>query len=276
MPGMPFSKLSGSGNDFILIDNRQGVFSAEDLPGLARRLCRRRFSVGADGLVAIEDADTADFRWQFFNADGSSAEMCGNAGRCAARFALEKGIAGARHCFETLAGPVRAEVMGRRVKLEMTPPRDLRSEVDVSLSVGVRRGASIDTGVPHFVLSEENLDSVDVAALGREIRSHPLFSPAGTNVDFISKAGGSDVSLRTYERGVEDETLACGTGAAAGALVGACWWGLASPVSVRTRGGEILIIHFRRRGEGFGEVFLEGDTVWVYDGRCVDELVLST
>ncbi len=272
MPGIPFSKLSGSGNDFILIDNRRGVVSTEDLPGLARALCRRKFAVGADGLVAIEDTDTADFRWQFFNADGSSAEMCGNAGRCAARFALEKGIAGTRHSFATLAGTIRAEVSDRRVKLEMVLPTDLRPEVEIPLSAGTRRGASINTGVPHLVLAEEDLDAVDVTALGREIRNHSLFSPAGTNVNFISKTGESAVSVRTYERGVEDETLACGTGAVAGALIGACWWGLASPISVRTRGGEILIIYFSRQGDRFEEVFLEGDTLWVYDAHCVDEV----
>lgn len=271
MPGIPFSKLNGSGNDFILIDNRGGLVSNRDLPRLTRTLCRRKFSVGADGLIAIEETETADFRWQFFNADGSSAEMCGNGGRCAARFAVERGIAEARHCFETLAGPIRAEVKGRRVKLEMVKPTDLRLEVDIPLRSGMRRGSSINTGVPHVVLAEEDLDSVDVKGLGREIRKHPLFSPAGTNANFISRTGESAVSVRTYERGVEDETMACGTGAVAGALVGACWWGLASPVAVRTQGGEILTIHFSRQVGGFGEVFLEGDTFWVYDAHCVDE-----
>lgn len=272
MPGIPFSKLSGSGNDFILIDNRGGIVSTEDLPRLARTLCRRKFSVGADGLIAIEDTETADFRWQFLNADGSSAEMCGNGGRCAARFAVVKGIAGARHCFETLAGPIRAEVKDRRVKLELVPPTDLRLAVDISLPAGVRRGASVNTGVPHVVLSEEDLEAVDVKVLGREIRSHSLFSPAGTNANFISKTGESSLSVRTYERGVEDETMACGTGAVASALIGACWWGLASPVQVRTTGGEILEIYFSRQGERFEDVFLEGDTVWVYDAHCVDEM----
>ncbi len=272
MPGIPFSKLSGSGNDFILIDNRRGVVPPADLPGLTRTLCRRKFSVGADGLIAIEDAEGADFRWRFFNADGSSAEMCGNGGRCAARFAVEKGIAGARHCFETLAGPIRAEVKGRRVKLEMVLPRDLCLTVDIPLPSGRRRCASVNTGVPHVVLAEEDLEAVDVKSRGREIRNHSLFFPAGTNVNFILRNGQSQISVRTYERGVEDETMACGTGAVAGALVGACWWGLTSPVEVRTRGGEILMVYFSRQGERFEEVFLEGDTLWVYDAHCVDEV----
>jgi diaminopimelate epimerase len=272
VPGISFSKLHGSGNDFILIDNRRGMVSSGDLPRLARTLCRRKFSVGADGLVAIEDTDTADFRWQFFNADGSSAEMCGNAGRCAARFAFEKGIAGESHCFETIAGPIRAEVKGRRVKLEMVLPTELRIPVRIPLPGGSREAGSVNTGVPHVVLWEEDLDYVDVTAVGREIRHHSLFAPAGTNVNFMSRIGESAVSVRTYERGVEDETMACGTGAVAGALIGACRWGLVSPVEVRTRGGESLTVHFSRHGEGrFEEVFLEGDTLWVYDGHRVDE-----
>ncbi len=272
MPGIPFSKLSGSGNDFILVDNRGGIVSTEELPRLARMLCRRKFSVGADGLIAVEDTETADFRWQFFNADGSSAEMCGNGGRCAARFAVVKGIAGVRHSFETLAGPIRAEVKDRRVKLEMVPPTDLHLPVDIPLPAGGRQGASVNTGVPHVVLPEEDLEAVDVKSLGREIRSHSLFSPAGTNVNFISRTGESGISVRTYERGVEDETMACGTGAVASALIGACWWGLVSPVHVRTTGGEILRVYFSRQGERFEDVFLEGDTVWVYDAHCVDEV----
>ena len=271
MPGIPFSKLSGSGNDFILIDNRPGIVASEELPRLARRLCRRKFSVGADGLIAIEEAQAADFRWQFFNADGSSAEMCGNGGRCAARFAVEKGIAGPRLRFETLAGPIRAVVTGRRVKLELVLPTDFRLSIDIPLASATRWGASVNTGVPHVVLSEEDLEAVAVNALGREIRNHSLFAPSGTNVNFVRRTGQQEISIRTYERGVEDETLACGTGAVASALIGACWWEIVPPVAVRTRGGEILTVHFSRQGERFDEVFLEGETFWVYEGRCVDE-----
>ena len=268
----PFMKMSGSGNDFILMDHRKPFLGEERMKAFARKVCRRKVSVGADGLILVEESKKADFRWRFFNADGSSAEMCGNGGRCAARFAVERGVAGPRHCFETLAGPIRAEVKERRVKLEMSLPTDLCLQVDIPLASGLRRGASINTGVPHVVLSVEDLEAVDVRALGREIRNHPLFSPAGTNVNFVSRTGESILSVRTYERGVEDETMACGTGAVAGALIADCWWGLVSPVEVRTTGGEILQIHFSRDGERFEDVFLEGDTVWVYDAHCVDEL----
>lgn len=268
---IPFAKLHGSGNDFILIDNRDGRLAGKDLPGVARVLCRRHFSVGADGLIAIENTDTADFRWRFFNADGSSAEMCGNGGRCAARFAREKGLAGDRLCFETLAGPIRAEVSGRRVKLELIPPAAFQPRVEIPLAAGPREAAFINTGVPHAVLVEEDLDGVEVRALGREIRWHARFQPAGTNVNFVRRIGEGDLAVRTYERGVEDETQACGTGVVACALVCAHRWGLASPLAVHTRGGEVLTVHFVPRGDGFEEVFLEGDTHWVYDGACTEE-----
>jgi len=270
-----FSKLSGSGNDFILVDNREGILAGQDLPGVARALCRRNFSVGADGFIALEKSDRADFRWQFFNADGSSAEMCGNGGRCAARFACETGITGSRLSFETLAGTIRAEVKGRRVKLELPLPRDLRMSVAIPLASGSLEAAFIHTGVPHTVIAVEDLDAAPVSSLGREIRFHPLFAPAGTNVNFIRRLPGAGIGIRTYERGVEDETQACGTGSVAGALVASICWNLSSPVSVSTRGGEVLAVHFSGSGTRQDEVFLEGDTLWVYDGELKEEALLS-
>ncbi len=270
-----FSKLSGSGNDFILVDNRQGELAGLDLADAARRLCRRRFSVGADGFIAIEKADGADFRWQFFNADGSSAEMCGNGGRCAARYACERGIAGPRLVFDTLAGRIRAEVCGRRVKLELPLPKDLRGSLSVPLASGALEGDFLNTGVPHFVIPVEDLEGVEVETLGRQIRFHPMFAPAGTNVDFIRQNGRDGISIRTYERGVEQETLACGTGAVAAVLVASVRWGLPSPVPVVTRGGEILKVHFRGDAAGgIEELFLEGETLWVYDGELAPEAFL--
>jgi diaminopimelate epimerase len=198
--------------------------------------------------------------------------MCGNGGRCAARFAVERGIADSELSFETRAGPIRAVVTGKRVKLQMVLPKDLRLALEIPLASGLRRGASINTGVPHVVLEEEDLEATDVTALGREIRNHSLFAPAGTNANFVQRTGDAEIAVRTYERGVEDETLACGTGAVAGVLVGACWWGLLSPVAARTTGGEMLHVHFSRKGQDFDEVFLEGDAVWVYDAQCVDVL----
>jgi diaminopimelate epimerase len=273
MAGISFSKLSGSGNDFILIDNRDGRVPKERLSETARRLCRRKFSVGADGFIALERSETADFRWQFFNADGSTAEMCGNGGRCAARFAAERGLAGERLCFETLAGTIRAEVRGSRVKLELPPPGAWEPDREIPLDSGSVRASSLHTGVPHAVVCVEDLEAVDVEGLGRRIRFHPLFRPAGTNADFIRRGEGNRILLRTYERGVEAETLACGTGAVAGACVASHRWALQSPVEVLTRGGEVLTVFFSRdpRTGRYGDLFLEGGTLWVYDGTATEE-----
>lgn len=264
---IPFFKMSGSGNDFILIDNRNGRVSGADaeLAPWIRKVCARRLGVGADGLVLVEKpAGDADFRWRFFNADGSVAEMCGNASRCVARFALIHGIAGERSRFETLAGVIHAQVLGERAKVRMTEP----SLPDMGREIATSRGTvtldAVNTGVPHAVMAVEDIDAVDVAGLGREIRFHAAFAPAGTNVNFVAPGPGGAVFCRTYERGVEDETLACGTGCVAVALVRAKRYGTDSPVTVITRSGGRLVIHFRRAGEGFTDVYLEGDARIVY------------
>ena len=265
IPRLPFKKMHGSGNDFILVDNREGLIRPWEAGPLALKLCRRRTDVGADGLILIEEARDADFRWRFHNADGSEAEMCGNGGRCAARFAHLTGICGPEMVFETLAGPIRAQVKGRRVKLELPPPPEPPREMELQLHGRPWRLSSINTGVPHAVLMVDDLDSTPVFDLGRLIRHHPAFAPAGTNVDFVKVEEGR-IAIRTYERGVEGETLACGTGSVAAALVAGLQGLVESPVEVTTWGGEELTVHFRLRGEGIEEVFLEGDTVVVYSG----------
>ncbi len=217
MTKIPFVKMSGSGNDFILIDNREKTLDADRLGDFVPRVCTRKVSVGADGLVLIEPSNRVDFRWRFFNSDGSVAEMCGNAGRCAARFAVLKGIAAERLSFETLAGIIEAEVHGKQVKLQMVQP------FGMELGLGIRMDGQehllhlINTGVPHAVEIVKEARGVDVRDLGRKIRFHPRFQPAGTNANFLQPIDRSPLKVRTYERGVEDETLACGTGAVAGA-----------------------------------------------------------
>lgn len=263
--GIPFSKINGSGNDFLLIDNRQGIMRGADLPSFVGKVCDRSRSLGADGVIFIEKSRRADFRWRFFNADGSRAEMCGNGGRCAARFAVERKIAGRVMGFETDAGLIRAEVSGRRVKLQMTPPRGLA--LSRSLTLGGKKIAYsfLDTGVPHAVLFVQDLEKIDLMGTGRGIRTHRVFAPRGTNVNFV-RVGNGEVRIRTYERGVEGETLACGTGAVAAGILSAFHGHVRPPVRVRTRGGEVLTIHFDTEREGFGEVYLEGDTSWSCDG----------
>jgi diaminopimelate epimerase len=268
MDGYPFWKMSGSGNDFIFMDHREVPWKEWDLPEVARRLCRRRLSVGADGLaVLIPPRDPRhDFAWRFFNADGSEAEMCGNASRCAARFALSKGLAGPVMRFETLAGPIDAEVRGQRALVGMGAPTEIRPEVAVTASGRAVSLVAVHTGVPHVVEFVEDVDAVDVVGMGRAIRHHEAFAPRGTNVNFAQVVDGRTLKVRTYERGVEDETLACGTGAAAAALAAHMGGRVSAPVSVMVRSGRVLGIHFETLGEGYGPVRLEGDAMLIYEG----------
>jgi diaminopimelate epimerase len=270
--GLGFVKMNGSGNDFILVDNRVAKLEPGIMPLLAKGACARGRSVGADGLIILEPSDRVDsawgrvdFLWHFFNADGSSAEMCGNGGRCAARFAFDQGLAGARMVFDTLAGPIRAWVDGASVKLEMVPPRGAYRDLSLETLEGAVTLHGVNTGVPHAVVPVNDLEAAPVQELGRALRFHGHFAPAGTNVNFISVRDG-ELKVRTYERGVEDETLACGTGAVASALVAGSQGWLKPPVSVRVKSGEILKVHFSADPDGFRDVLLEGAASYVYQG----------
>jgi diaminopimelate epimerase len=270
---VPFTKMSGTGNDFIIIDHRRPFLRTIDLPGFARAICTRKFSVGADGLILIETAAGADFQWQFFNADGSVAEMCGNGARCAARFAFARKIAPARMRFQTLAGVIEAEMVGQEVKIRLTSPSALRLDRLVSLEDGEQTVDSLNTGVPHAVLFTADNHAVPVQRRGREIRHHTLFQPAGTNVNFVQLLAGDGLYVRTYERGVEDETMACGTGAVAAAIIAACRGMVKPPVTVTTSGGEQLQVHFRLDQQPFRveDVFLQGPALVIYEGMLTAE-----
>ena len=267
METIEFWKMNGSGNDFILIDNRDGKVAEEEMAHLVERICRRRESVGADGLIFVTNSERYDFAWRFFNADGGEVEMCGNGGRCIARFAHLKGMAGEKMTFETLAGPVSAEVMGRMVKVLMPDPSGLNMDLDLSHKPGWLSVDFVNTGVPHVVVQVENLSVHPVVEEGRVIRYHSMFSPEGTNADFMTVVSPDLLELRTYERGVEDETLACGTGAIASALVASARGMVNSPVRVRTKGGEELRIYFQKENDRFGKVWLEGNTSIVYQAQ---------
>lgn len=266
MTKIPFYKMSGSGNDFIVIDNRRGIVDISDVPCFAASVCRRRISAGADGLILVEESPTADFKWRFFNSDGSIAEMCGNGARCAARFANLMGIAGERLTFETLAGTIAAIVNGPMVKIKMTDPNDLVAKETVTLADQTYSYGRVNTGVPHVVIELSEVESIGVVPVGRAIRQHPQFAPAGTNVNFIAPLLADLYAIRTYERGVEDETLACGTGNAAAALVLAARHGLSSPIRFQTRSGSVLTIHFQNRNGIFDDLHLEGDARVIYEG----------
>ncbi len=264
---IPFKKMHGSGNDFILVDNRQHLVPRDEASRVAVRFCKRHFGIGADGLILVEDSDIADFRWQFFNADGSRADMCGNGGRCAARFAVLLGICKPELKFETGAGIIEASVKNSTVKLQLTPPKDLKAGMQITVHDRQRRVDFINTGVPHAVLFPADLEAEPVFETGRIIRHHKHFSPEGTNVNFVKVNGPSSILIRTYERGVEDETFACGTGAVASALISGLKGLVEPPVEVTTWGGEKLKVYFRKEeAPDFKKVYLEGKAILVYSG----------
>lgn len=266
-----FLKMSGSGNDFILIDNRGLSLPASDVTDFVKRVCEPKVSVGADGLILIERSDRVDFRWRFFNADGSEVDMCGNGGRCAARFACLKGIAGTTMSFETGAGIIDAEVRGDTVKLRLTDPHSLKIDETIDVDAKPMIVCSINTGVPHVVHYTGDLGAFDVFNTGRKIRYHSHYQPAGTNANFVTVTDRHALRIRTYERGVEDETLACGTGSVAAALISSRKGWVDSPVAVTVKSGEILKIYFDKTEKGFEKVYLEGKAAVVYEGKLWEE-----
>lgn len=271
MNTIPFYKMSGAGNDFIIIDNRAFIVDKHrDLSELSRQLCHRRLSVGADGLFLIENSDKADFKWQFFNADGSRADMCGNGARCVARFAYLNGIAGKKLSFETGAGIIFAEISDDCVKIKMTDPGEIISNQIIELESGYFAFSSVNTGVPHVVIASRDIQAADVVRLGREIRYHRAFAPAGVNVNFISLKDNA-IFNRTYERGVEDETLACGTGCVAAAIITAYTEKQSSPIRVIPASRQPLLIHFKEKDGRFYDVFLEGNARILCKGELCED-----
>ena len=236
---IPFWKMHGAGNDFILVDDRSLRFPGAD-PAFVIRLCDRRRGIGSEGLLLIQPSATADFRMRFFNPDGSEADLCGNGARCIARLAHEIGAAPADMRIETAAGAVRAEVLHPLVRLHLPPPKDWHLNFSIVWKNQEIPLHFVNSGVPHAVCVVGDLATVNVPELGSFIRHHPLFAPAGTNADFIQLTGPQSLSIRTYERGVEAETLACGTGIAAAALVAEKTELVNAPVRVTTAGGDVL------------------------------------
>ena len=276
---IPFYKMSGSGNDFILIDNRRRLLKGINLRKFIRRVCRHHTSVGGDGLIVLEPTKSrlTHFRFRLFNSDGGEAELSGNGGRCAARLAYLIGMAPKRMVFESLAGIINAEVSERltkgqvTVKIKMPDPKNLGLKIRIPLNGRTLLGHHLNTGVPHTVLFMKDLDHLDVATLGRTIRYHPLFQPAGTNVDFAIIKSPRQALMRSYERGVEEETLACGTGAVAIALIASVLGLGSSPMTIRQGSGMPLRVTHRRSNQGFSQVFLEGDAQLIYTGEIQEE-----
>ncbi len=269
MKTLRFVKMQGSGNDFVVVRHK-GVLPVE-------KICDRKFGVGADGVLWMGPSPKADVRMRIFNADGSEAEMCGNGARCLAFYyaALSQKK---KFCIETRAGILEASVDGARVKLHMTDPTDLRLDVNITVGGQVFDADFVNTGVPHTVVEVDALDGVPVQKLGRSIRRHDLFKPAGTNVNFVKVISRDRIRVRTYERGVEDETLACGTGSVASAIIATLNHApegfpkkteksaLARRVFVETKSGEVLTVYFKVSKYRVSQVWLEGEAKIVFEG----------
>ncbi|MEI8350003.1 MAG: diaminopimelate epimerase [Candidatus Omnitrophota bacterium] len=278
-----FKKMVASGNDFVLLEagskksevrgqrseDRGQRSEGRALSSLAKKMCDRKYGIGADGLLVMETSKTADARMRIFNADGSEAQMCGNGARCAALWVNEKlRIKDRRLKIETKAGLLRAEVSGEQVRIQLTDPKDVRLHVPITVNNRPLKVHFINTGVPHTIIFVAGIELIDVDGLGRLIRHHRYFKPAGTNVDFVQVSGDDLIRVRTYERGVEAETLACGTGSVAAAIM----YSYQLPVrnryhiKVLTQGGEVLSVYFEKKDNAFINVWLEGKARNVFEG----------
>ncbi len=262
-----FWKMNGAGNDFVVVDNRDHSLdlSQEQIA----LLCQRQRGVGADGYLAVEPAEQgADYRMRYYNADGGEAEMCGNGARCFARFVnfLEGGKLESTS-FETIAGVIGADFIGDQVRIALSPPFDKELGAELDLDGETHTVHSVNTGVPHAVVFVDDLDAVDIKRLGAAVRYHEHFAPAGTNANFATIEGPGAIRIRTYERGVEDETLACGTGMAACALIYSELNGVDGPIKVRVAGGDVLEIGFQQTSPGhFSDVTLLGPADFTFSG----------
>lgn len=254
MKRIPFVKMHGAGNDFVLVDDRDGTFPVEDHRRIAA-MATRPGGIGCEGVIIVQSSKTADFRMRFYNPDGTEADLCGNGARCVAAFARDIGaVKGTTMRFETAAGFVDAEIIGEQiVKIAMPPPHDFGRDFVVS-------------GVPHKIIPVDNLSKADVVGEGRRIRLSEAFAPDGTNVDFVTWRAPHRLQIRTYERGVEAETGACGTGAVAAAVVGVADYGLEFPVHVTTVTGYELVVDGSYDGTEFSSITLTGPVKRVFEG----------
>lgn len=271
-----FARMHGAGNDFIVLHDPEGRL-APDRATFARALCDRRRGLGGDGLILIGPPSRGGpaFRMTYVNSDGGDAELCGNGARCALRRAADLGLLASEGEFETGAGVLSGRVEGSQVWISMVGARDEKPARTIEVEGQALQLFSIDTGVPHAVVFVRDVANLDVATIGRALRQHADFAPHGTNVNFVEALGEGRLRVRTFERGVEGETLACGTGAVASALV-ASRLGLArSPVCVETRSGEALEVGFESGPDSlFRAVTLTGPTELVATGE-VDDAWLS-
>ena len=250
-----FNKYQGTGNDFIMIDNRNGSFSPGNV-ALINKLCNRRFGIGADGLILISKHDVYDFEMKYFNSDGKEGTMCGNGGRCASEFAMQLGLAGKETKFIAIDGLHEAKKNGDIIELKMSDVSDIKL---------IKGNYFMNTGSPHYIVFVKNVADMDVFETGKKIRWFDDFAPGGTNVNFV-EVTENGIFVRTFERGVEDETLSCGTGSTASAIASALTGHIdTKPVAVKTMGGD-LSVSFEIAGNDVKNVWLKGPAEFVYSG----------
>lgn len=264
---LAFTKLNGAGNDFVALDDRGGELGDIDRGSLARFLCDRHFGIGADGIIILASSTIADVQMQYYNADGSAGGMCGNGGRCTAVFARSVGCKGDVLNIEALDFVYRAEFTTHGIRLHMKDPAGIFRGIRVQTPEGALTVHAINTGSPHVVQFVTDLKAVRVESTGRMLREHARFAPEGTNVNFVETLDKSVIAMRTYERGVEAETLACGTGSVASAVLAHLEYGLRPPIRVRTWGGDLLRVDFTMQGPRITDVVLEGPAVIVFSGK---------
>lgn len=251
---LKFDKYQGAGNDFVIINNLDGKYDLSEEQ--IARLCDRRFGIGADGLILVEKSDEADFAMKFYNSDGKTASMCGNGGRCIARYAFDHGIAPETMKFTADDGIHEAKIIdSKNVRIKMIDVCDIKVFDD---------GMWANTGVPHFVKFVDNIDDVNIDIEGRQIAEDKRFAPERTNANFTDNTNG--FRLRTYERGVEGETLACGTGTVATALCINTKKGIPSPITLKAKGG-LLKVYFEKNNNGYENIWLEGPAIKVFEGE---------
>ena len=268
-----FTKMSGAGNDFIVIDNRSSII--KDGNSFAKKICDRHWSVGGDGLLLLEQSEKASYRMMYYNADGSYGGMCGNGGRCIAMFAYLNNIASSNHTFEALDHIYSAAIDSENITLNMKNPISLK--LNQHLIIGKKRISyhSINTGAPHIIINidefnkKKNIEMFDVQKWGKYLRWHKKFSPAGTNVNFIKISENNIVQIRTFERGVEAETLACGTGSVASAVIAFKKWKLKKPITIIPTSRIPLTVNFDEVGNNIENVKLKGPAVITFTG-CID------
>ncbi len=275
MKKLKFAKFVASGNDFVILNNIDKKINPKRYPIIAQKLCRRKFSVGADGLLIIEPSSNPyyAFKMVYYNSDGSKASMCGNGARCISYYAYELELCEDEVSFETDAGVVKCQIKRTNtVKLKLPEPKDTKLDFVINVNNKEITANFVNTGVPHTVIFVEDIEKVDVNLLGKEIRYHKLFMPEGTNVNFVKVLDKHNLIVRTYERGVENETLSCGTGVTASAVISAIKGFVVSPVSCLTQSNEKLIIKFKKNYpediiSPVSDLFLEGKVYHVFDGE---------